>query len=75
MMYQALIFDVGGVIVGHDNARLHRTLAGRCTAPDAYDRLVAHDHDRRFTTGELAVSTVPAGPLKSRPFLLNPIGS
>jgi len=58
MMYQALIFDVGGVIVGHDNARLHRTLAGRCTAPDAYDRLVAHDHDRRFTTGELAVEAL-----------------
>lgn len=28
------MFDLGGVIVAHDNALLYRTLAGRCTAAD-----------------------------------------
>jgi FMN phosphatase YigB (HAD superfamily) len=55
MTYQALIFDVGGVIVGHDNARMHRTLASRCSAGEAYEGVVGHDKDRRFTTGELPI--------------------
>ncbi len=32
---QALIFDVGGVIVPHDNEMLHARLAGRCADPGA----------------------------------------
>lgn len=53
MAFDALIFDVGGVIVGHDNDHLHRTLAARCRADAA--AIAARDHDPRFTTGELPV--------------------
>src|SRR5207253_1656715 len=60
MTYQALIFDVGGVVVGHDNARMHRVLAGRCAGAEAYDALVGHDRDRRFTTGELPIQELHA---------------
>ena len=37
--FQALIFDVGGVIVPHDNDMLHARLAGRCSAAGALDRI------------------------------------
>jgi putative hydrolase of the HAD superfamily len=39
MPWQALIFDVGGVIVPHDNEMLYARLAGRCAAPDAHARI------------------------------------
>lgn len=53
----ALIFDVGGVIVPHDNDLLHRRLAAACAAPDAYRRLhagAAHDH--RYATGAASIA-------------------
>lgn len=32
---EAVVFDVGGVLVDHDNEHLVRTLASRCETPDA----------------------------------------
>jgi hypothetical protein len=32
LQFEALIFDVGGVIVSHDDDMLHRRLAVRCRA-------------------------------------------
>ena len=52
---QALVFDLGGVIVPHDNSVLKRRLAGRCSAPDALDWLSRAEDDERIGTGELAI--------------------
>jgi len=54
--FQALIFDLGGVIAPHDNAFLHRRLASRCTASDASARLPALVHDARTGTGERSIA-------------------
>ncbi len=55
MSLQALIFDAGGVIVGHDNARLYRTLAERCAAPDAAERMIDDNRDARYAIGALPI--------------------
>jgi len=53
---QALVFDVGGVIVPHDNEALYARLAARCSAPDALDLIRAGSlDDQRYGTGELGV--------------------
>src|SRR5665213_1418141 len=52
---QALIFDLGGVIVPHDNAVLYARLASRCSAADALDRIVAGSLDDRYGSGELGI--------------------
>jgi FMN phosphatase YigB (HAD superfamily) len=52
---QALIFDLGGVIVPHDNDVLYARLASRCTAADALDRIAAGSLDDRYATGELGI--------------------
>jgi len=54
--FQALIFDLGGVIAPHDNAFLHRRLASRCTAADTAARLPALVHDARTGTGERSIA-------------------
>lgn len=56
MAFEALIFDVGGVMIPHDNAALARRIAGRCASPEA--ALAAVDEigfDRRYETGELPI--------------------
>jgi HAD superfamily hydrolase (TIGR01509 family) len=35
LSFEALVFDVGGVIIPHDNEELYRRLAARCAAPAA----------------------------------------
>ena len=54
----ALVFDLGGVIVPHDNEVLHRRLVSRCTAADPTDRLRAAVHDARYGNGALPVSAL-----------------
>ena len=44
----ALVFDVGGVLLAHDNEHLFRTLASRCTAPGA---AAAHIRERTDNIG------------------------
>jgi len=55
---EALVFDLGGVIVPHDNGVLHRRLVSRCTAPDPTGRLRAAVHDARYGNGALPVSAL-----------------
>jgi hypothetical protein len=54
--FDALIFDVGGVIVPHDNDVLHRRLAQRCSVPNAQACVGAAARDRRYETGELPIA-------------------
>ena len=56
MSFDALIFDLGGVIVPHDNSVLRRRLASRCSAPDAADWLAREEGDERIGTGEMAIA-------------------
>lgn len=49
--FDALVFDVGGVFIAHDNERLFRRLAASCAAPDALDRIRAAATDPRLSTG------------------------
>lgn len=58
MAFQALIFDVGGVIVPHDNDALYARLAARCGAPDALERIAAAGDDPRWGTGEIAIEAL-----------------
>jgi HAD superfamily hydrolase (TIGR01509 family) len=53
--FDVLVFDLGNVIVPFDNDVLHARLAGRCTAPDASERLSRLAHDRRYGTGEKSI--------------------
>jgi putative hydrolase of the HAD superfamily len=48
---QALVFDLGGVIVAHDNAVMHRRLAGRCRAGWSPERIATVTGDDRWATG------------------------
>lgn len=49
--FDALVFDVGGVFIRHDNERLFRRLAASCAVADAVDRIRAEAMDPAFTTG------------------------
>jgi FMN phosphatase YigB (HAD superfamily) len=53
--FDNLVFDLGNVIVPHDNEVLHARVLSRCTAPDAADRLRRLTHDRRFGNGEKSI--------------------
>lgn len=52
----ALVFDLGGVIVAHDNELLFQRLASRCTAEDALQRVRTDSHGT--STGERSVADV-----------------
>jgi FMN phosphatase YigB (HAD superfamily) len=56
--FDALIFDVGGVIVPHDNDVLYRRLAARCPDPNALACVSAAVRDRRYETGELPIAAL-----------------
>ena len=58
--FQALVFDLGGVIVPHDNEFLHQRLVAGCSAPDASDRLRKIAHAERFGTGESTIADLHA---------------
>lgn len=53
--FDALIFDVGGVTVLHDNERLFRRLAAACRAPNAVDRIRLAAMDPAITMGNREV--------------------
>lgn len=56
---ETLVFDLGNVIVAHDNDLLSRTIASRCSAPDALKRLqTGIAHDRRFGTGAASIDVL-----------------
>ena len=52
---QALIFDVGGVIVPHDNDMLYARLAGRCAVPDALQRICGQSGKTGVGSGAITV--------------------
>ncbi len=54
--FDALVFDLGNVIVRHDNEVLRQRLVSRCTAPDAAARMNGIAHERRYGTGELTTA-------------------
>jgi HAD superfamily hydrolase (TIGR01509 family) len=49
--FDALIFDVGGIFILHDNEALFRRLASSCGAADAVDRIREAAMDPDITTG------------------------
>ena len=53
--FDAVIFDVGGIFVLHDNERLFRRLAASCSAADAVDRIREAAMDADITTGARTV--------------------
>lgn len=54
--FAALVFDVGGVIVPHDNEKLFRRLAARCAVPDAAAAIRAAVHDPGYERGALPIA-------------------
>jgi len=54
--YDALIFDLGGVIVPHDNEVLRKRLVSRCRAPDAAERLNAVAHAASYGNGQRTIT-------------------
>jgi putative hydrolase of the HAD superfamily len=60
-MIDTLVFDLGGVIVAHDNGLLARTLAQGCADPEARQKLSdGFVHDRAYGTGERPISDLHA---------------
>ena len=53
--YDALIFDLGGVIVPHDNAVLAARLVSRCASPDAAERLSGLAHAASYGNGQRTI--------------------
>ena len=51
MPFDALVFDVGGIFILHDNERLFRRLAAACREGDAVDRIREAAMDSDITTG------------------------
>jgi len=53
--FDNLVFDLGNVIVPHDNEVLHARVLSRCAAHDAPARLRRISHDRRYGNGERSI--------------------
>jgi len=51
----ALVFDLGNVIIPHDNEVLHARVLSRCKAPDADQRLRRIAHERGYGNGEKTI--------------------
>ena len=51
----ALVFDLGGVIVDHDNSVMHRKIAGRCRAGWTADQIAEATADAHWGTGRPVV--------------------
>jgi HAD superfamily hydrolase (TIGR01509 family) len=58
LSFDALVFDVGGIFILHDNERLFRRLAESCVALDAVDRIREAAMDPDITTGARPVHDV-----------------
>lgn len=56
--FEALVFDVGGIFILHDNEQLFRRLAASCSAADAVDRIREAAMDSDITTGARPVHDV-----------------
>ena len=56
--FDALVFDVGGIFILHDNERLFRRLADSCRVADAVDRIRDAAMDPDITTGARPVHDV-----------------
>ncbi|HEY9219921.1 MAG TPA: HAD-IA family hydrolase [Phenylobacterium sp.] len=56
----ALVFDLGGVIVGHDLDYWYERLASKCGAEGARRRLAAALHDIRYSTGQQTIPELHA---------------
>lgn len=55
--FDVLVFDVGGVFIGHDNEQLFRRLASHCRVPtEALANIRKTAADPRLTTGERLVA-------------------
>jgi len=54
--FDNLVFDLGNVIVPFDNDVLHARVIGRCSAPNAAERLPSIAHSRRYGTGEKSIA-------------------
>jgi FMN phosphatase YigB (HAD superfamily) len=54
--FAALVFDVGGVIVPHDNDLLYRALAARCRPASAPEAIAAATRDPRYEQGKLPIA-------------------
>ncbi len=52
----ALVFDLGGVIVPHDNGLLHRRLGERCRPVQPADAIAAMARDPRYELGALPIA-------------------
>jgi putative hydrolase of the HAD superfamily len=56
--FDALIFDVGGIFILHDNERLFRRLAASCSNAHAVDRIREAAYDPEITTGLRPISAL-----------------
>lgn len=56
----AFVFDVGGVIIRHDNDALFRRLAEACDVDNAAARIAAQVADPRIGTGEMPIEALHA---------------
>jgi len=54
----ALVFDVGGVIVPHDNELLYQRLAARCTATGALAAIRAAAREPGYELGETSIANL-----------------
>jgi FMN phosphatase YigB (HAD superfamily) len=54
--FAALVFDLGGVIVPHDNDVLYRVLAARCRPAWRPETIAAAARDPRYEQGKLPIS-------------------
>ncbi|HEY1506438.1 MAG TPA: HAD-IA family hydrolase [Stellaceae bacterium] len=57
-LFDALVFDVGGIFILHDNERLFRRLAESCNMANAVERVRAAAMDPHITTGARPVHDV-----------------
>jgi len=55
-VFDALVFDVGGVIIPHDNEVLFRRLAARCAAPDALTAIRAAASEPAYELGRRSIA-------------------
>ena len=56
--FEALVFDVGGVIIPHDNEVLYRRLAARCAAADALAAIRAAAREPAYELGQRSIANL-----------------
>lgn len=53
--FDALVFDVGGVLVAHENRLIHERLASRCETQPALTGIAARLRNRKWDKGEARI--------------------